>query len=262
MGLGSFSTGGSATYLRIGMGKDDKGNPRAIIGKRAKEGDPGAVQVFKADGNPAIDKDGHAVYRTEHAFIEGVVKRIARDEPEYNGKKVEVLNITIDAGVGQLFVLQLDKGDQYWGDLALRMPGIDWTKSVKLVPYSIPREDNPDKRNRYFVPYQGGNKIVKAWDEKSDPATAPPPPVFDKDEKKWLWGKRNNWLDVNVVQEAIDMVAFLNERAPADDADLALAGETALDAASRHAKQQAAKPVEKETDPFQIPDEGESDLSF
>lgn len=259
MGLGSFSTGGNATYLRIGMGKDDKDRPRAIIGKRAKEGDAGAVQVFKADGNAAVDKDGNAVYRTEHAFIEGMVKSIERANPEYNGKAVDVLNITFDTGAGVLYVLQLEKGDPYWGDLAQRMPNINWEKPVKLQPYSIVRDDDPDKRNRILMAYQGGEKVARAWNKDSDPATAPPKPVFDEDENKWLWGKRNNWLDANPVQKAIDIVAF-NAAHPVLDEPEAAVEKTAMDAmvetATTIAKKNEGVPLPR------ITDADESDLPF
>lgn len=262
MGLGSFSTGGSATYLRIGMGKDDKDRPRAIIGKRAKEGDPGAVQVFKADGNAAVDKDGNTVWRTEHAFIEGMVRKIERAQPEYNGKAVDVLNITFDTGLGALYILQLEKGDPYWGDIAQRMPNIDWEKPVKLQPYSIVRDDDPDKRNRILMAYQGGEKVPKAWNKDSDPATAPPQPVYDEDEKKWLWGKRNNWLDANPVQKAIDIVTFNAEHPVSEEAPTAEAPvtKTAMDAAVETAKAIAKKNEGIPLPPIEGDDEG--DLSF
>lgn len=263
-GLGSFSTGGNATYLRIGMGKDEKDRPRAIIGKRAKEGDPGAVQVFKADGNAAVDKDGNAVYRTEHAFIEGMVRKIERAQPEYNGKAVDVLNITFDAGLGALYILQLEKGDPYWGDIAQRMPNIDWEKPVKLQPYSIVRDDDPDKRNRILMAYQGGEKVPKAWNKDSDPATAPPQPVYDEDEKKWMWGKRNNWLDANSVQKAIDIVTFNAEHPVSEEAPTAEAPvtKTAMDAAVETAKAIAEKNKGVPLPQVEDNDDGLPPLSF
>ena len=47
MALPSFSTPNNATYLRVGVGEDDKGRKRAVLARRVKEGTPGAVQVFK-----------------------------------------------------------------------------------------------------------------------------------------------------------------------------------------------------------------------
>lgn len=242
-GLGSFNTGGNSTYLRIGMGLDEKERPRAIIAKRAKQGDPGAVAVTKKGGEPALDKEQNQVYRTEHAFVEGAVIRMERAQPEYNGKKMDVLNITFDAGHGQLLTLQLDKGDAYWGDFALRLPNIDFTKPLKLQPFSIPREDNPDKRNRYLVAYQGGSKVEKFWNKDSDPETAPPQPYLDEDEGKWMWGKRNNWIDQNPIQNAIDKVEFLNNK-PSEF--------TALDAAAATAQGRALE--DNELPPHELDD--------
>lgn len=226
-GLGSFSTGGNATYLRIGMGKDDKERPRAIIGKRAKEGDPGAVQVFKADGNAAVDKEGNAVYRTEHAFIEGVVRKLERVRKEQNGGEQEVLQITIDAGVGNVFLLELDRPiankeagrRAYWEDFVLRMPNIDWSKPVKIQPYAIPQDDKPEYMNKFLVAYQGGTKVEKAkkitWLRDAQSAAeieaAMPCYVHDSEENEWKYKKGWSWLDLHCVQPAIDKVAALND---------------------------------------------------
>lgn len=218
MGLGNFTNRNNTTYLRIGMGVDDKGRPRAIIGRRCKEGTPGAVQVFKGNGDPATDKDGNSVWRTEHAFIEGMVMAMNRVTKNFNGKDTEELELEIVDDAGELFTLQLEKGDTYWGDLAQRMPNIDWSKSVKLQPYSIAREDNPEKRNRILMVYQDGVKVPKKWNKETPAGEGPPPVTYDNDEKKWMWGKRNNWLDTNPVQQAIDKVTFLNSAGPRPDA--------------------------------------------
>jgi hypothetical protein len=205
MGLGEFTTRSNATYLRIGMGVDDKDRPRAVIAKRCKEGTPGAVQVFKASGDPALDKDGNTVWRMEYPNVEGMVAKIVRSVQEYNGKDIHTLDIHIEDG-GSLFILQIDRGDEYWGDFAMRCPNIKWDKPVKLCPYSIPREDNPEKRNRILMVYQGDEKVQRAWNKES--TDGPPQPVFDEDEKKWMWGKRNNWLDNGPIEEAIKLVSY------------------------------------------------------
>ena len=217
--------GGNATYLRIGMGKDEKGRECAIIGKRAKAGDPGAVQsLFK--GEPVTDKDGNPVYRTEHGAVDGMVTSIERDQPEYNGKKMEVLNLLFVTSQGD-FRLQLNKGDDYWVDFAQRCRGVDWSKPVKLTPYAIPQENNPKFSNRMLIPSQGGENIKRAFMVKwhkdasvpfeQEPG-APPPYTFDAEEGEWKKKKVWNWLDQNVIQEAIDRVTFLNGGgAPVDE---------------------------------------------
>jgi len=219
MGLGSFNSGGNATFLRIGMGVDDKGNPRAIIGRRAKAGDPGAVKVLFKD-EPVMDADGNPIYRTEHAFVEGTITSIERTQPEFNGKKVDVLNLHINSG-GQQFSLQLTKGDDYWLDFALRCDNADFGKSIKLQPYSIPQENNPKYSNRFLVIYQDGGKVEKKYKVKWMKETPegytpepdqPPPYTYDADENAWRKGKTLRWLDEGPIQRAIDKVAFLNEQ--------------------------------------------------
>ena len=208
MGLGEFKTRSNAKRLRVGMGTDDKGRPRAVIAVRSTEGAPGAVQVFKASGEAALDKDGNTVWRREYEDISGKVVKIERNSTEYNGKDIHTLDITIADGL-DLYVLQLDRGDEYWGDFAQRAPGVDWSKPVRFAPYSIPREHNPEKRDRLLVVYQDGNKVERFF--KKDDPNGPPKPVFDEDEKKWLWGKRNNWLDNGPVEEAIKTVTYMSE---------------------------------------------------
>lgn len=213
MGLGGFKTSSNATYLRIGMGVDEKDRPRAVIAKRVKEGTPGAVQVFKGNGDPVLDKDNNPTYRLEFGDVSGKVFKIERVENEYNGKTIHSLNIHIVSD-GEVFVLQLDKGDEYWGDFALRAPNVDWSREIRFVPYSIPREDNPDKRNRLLVMYQDGKKIERKWSK--DSPDGPPQPYKDEDEGKWMWGKRNNWLDNGPIGEAIKLVGFMNNAEPVD----------------------------------------------
>lgn len=275
MGLGSFSTGSSATYLRIGMGVDTdrktkehpNGTPRAIIGKRVKEGVPGAVQVFTADGTPALDKDGKTVWRTEHAYIEGLVTKMERIRREQNGGEKEVLQMSIDTG-GEVFILQLDRpltnkenGKRaYWEDFALRMPNIDWSKPIKLQPFAIPQDDNPEYMNKFLVPYQEGKKVEKSrkvkWlkgeDAKGDIEQHMPCYVYDEDEKEWRYKKAWNWLDQHCVEVAIEKLKFLNT--PHE--------ETALDAAAQYAQTKAAQaPVAAEQNPFPMPGD-DDDLTF
>jgi len=217
-GLGGFSSGGNATYLRVGIGKDEKGRDRAVIGKRAKEGDPGAVQVMFREGEAAKDKDGNPVYRIEYGYIDGMITKIEREQAEFNGKTVDLLNLTFSTDQGA-YRLQLTRGDDYWIDFALRCKGIDWTKPVKITPYSIPQENNPKFSNRLLVPSQGDEKIKRLfmlkWHKEEgaapepEPGT-PPPYTYDHEEGAWKRKKTWNWLDQNCVQEAIDKVSFLN----------------------------------------------------
>lgn len=222
-GLKPLRSGGNATFLRIGIGKDEKGRENAVIGKGAKKGDPGAVQVFKFDGSPALDKNDNPVYRIEYGAIEGRVVKIERAQPEFNGVKVDVLNIHFDTG-DDMLCLQLGvptpkKSGDYWLDFALRCADIDWSKDLTLTPYSIPQEDNPKFSNRLLVPSQGGQKIKRkwmiAWHKENTPAPEPEPGhppayIYDHEEGEWKRKKVWNWLDQNPIQMAIDKVEFLN----------------------------------------------------
>lgn len=223
MALGGFNTGGNSTYLTIGIGVDEghknkqypKGKPRAVVGRKAQKGDPGAVQVFNADGTPSISKKtGEEVYRTEFAFIEGVVTKIERADSDFGAN----LNISMVDLTGDSFTLQLKRGKDYWIDFALRCEDIDWSRPVKFSPYSIPDEKDPKYSNRHLVPSQGGAKVMKKWKiswmrelpTEPLPSNEPPPYTYDVDEAEWKKGKTLNWLDAGPIQRAIDKVAFLN----------------------------------------------------
>jgi hypothetical protein len=215
------------------MGKDDKGRPAAVVAKKAKQGDPGAVQVFKKENDPALDKDGNPVYRTEYLFIEGRVTKIER-RAGFDEKPDGKLSIYIGDGSGE-YCLELNKTtssgkvNEYWLDFALRCDDIDWDKPVRFSPYSIPDEKDPKYSNKHLVPSQGGQKIMKKFkikwlrepDAELDP-TQPPPFVFDSDEGVWRKGKTLRWLEEGPIQRAIDRVAFLNETPPVDETDTTL----------------------------------------
>lgn len=227
-GLGKRSGGGNSTYLRIGMGKDEKGRDCAIISRRAKEGEPGAVPVMFKDEHIKDKKSGEPLFRTEFDYIDGMVTGIEREQPDYGTGPVDVLNLNISTSQG-LFRLQMQKGDDYWLDFALRCADIDWSKEVKINPYSIPQEDNPKYNNRFLVLSQAGQKVGRKWKigwhkDENTPSVqeegAPPPYILDHDEKKWKKRKVWNWLDENPIQEAIDKVAFLNTAEAGDDEPL------------------------------------------
>lgn len=212
MGLGGFNNDSNSTYLTIGMGKDEKGRDRAVIGRRARKGDPGAVQVFNHDGTPAKSKDGDEIYRTEYGFVEGIINKIERTSGEYGDR----LGIHITAGV-ESFILQLDRGSRYWVDFAHRCNNINFGKPVKLHPYSIPREDDPKKSNQLLVAYQDGAKVEK-WKFEEISKGGSHEVYFDEDEKEWRFGKRDRFLDEGPIEKAIQKVIAFNNL-PMDDDD-------------------------------------------
>lgn len=220
-GLGGFNNSSNSAFLTIGMGIDEdhknkqypNGTPRAVIGRRAKKGDPGAVQVFKSDGTPSLTKKDNAeVYRTEYGFIEGTVTGMSRDSSDYGDR----LSLHISAGRDS-FILQLDRGSRYWVDFAHRCDNIDFSKPMKLTPYSIPREDNPKKSNQMLVAYQNGKIEKVKFDEVGPEGTHAV--YFDKDENEWRFGKRDRFLDEGPIQRAIDKVEFLNSVPDDTDAE-------------------------------------------
>ena len=73
---------------------------------------------------------------------------------------------------------------------AHRCDNIDFSKPMKLTPYSVPREDNPKKSNQMLVAYQEGTKIEKVKFAEVGPEGTHAP-YLDEDEGKWMFGKRS-----------------------------------------------------------------------
>ena len=134
MGLGTNDQNNSgATFLAVRISTDAKGRKHAILAKRCDEGTPGAKQVFKADGNPAITKDGQNVYRLEYDWVEGRIVKLEKHDADYGGKPKSYLHVHIQDG-SERFVLSLERGDRYWSDFLLRLPMIEPTKAVHFQP--------------------------------------------------------------------------------------------------------------------------------
>lgn len=202
MGLETQShNDGGSTFLSVRMGVDDRGRKKAILAKRSTAETPGARQVFKGNGDPALDKDGNNVYRLEYAAINGRITGMETVQSEFNGKPVRYLNIGIEDR-GERFVLVLERGDRYWSDFMMRLPMLDLGKPVRLAPYAI-EEDG--KFNQGVSMQQDGNKVPRKWTKENNYEGGPPmaEQIEINDEVKWDFGKRNKWLEANVLDPAI-----------------------------------------------------------
>lgn len=191
MGLGT-NDHSYVPRLKVGVTTDDKGRKKSIIGMRCKEGDKDSKPVYKKDGTPALDKDGNAVYRLEFDYIEGRITKLEQSQTDFGN----FLEVTIEDGTSA-WVLQLVRGDRYWTDFVMRLPMLDLGAPVRMSPYSIENADG--KHNMGIAMRQAGEKIERKWTAANGYEGGPPMAEFNEDEGKWMFGKRNRWLDEMVV---------------------------------------------------------------
>lgn len=187
-----------AVFLSVRISTDAKGRKKAILAKRCTADTPGAKQVFKADGSPAANKDGDNVYRLEFDSLTGRIVKLERHDAEFgDGKKQSYLHVSVHDG-SDLYVLSLDRGDRYWSDFLMRLPLVDTSAPVTLAPYQIP-EEGSDKYNAGIGIRQNGQKVKRKWNKEDGYDGGPPQATFDEDEQEWKWGKRNKWMEENIL---------------------------------------------------------------
>lgn len=219
MGLGTNDRN-FITRLKIGTRTDEKGKYHAVIGMRCKPETPGARPILKADGTHVSNsKTGELLYRLEFDFVSGNIIAMARAEDEWG----KYLDVTISDGA-DTFALRLDRGDRYWTDFLMRLPTLDLSKSVTITPYNFKNDEG--KTTQGVAMKQNGVKIERAWNKGNDYAGGPPQAEFDEDEQEWKFGKRNRWLDENVVDKVIATLgSVVNVAAKGAIADGAAQGE-------------------------------------
>lgn len=187
-----------ATYLTIRTSTDAKGRKRAVLAKRVPEGTPGARQVFKADGMPALNKEGGTVWRLEYDELAGHIAALQEHTADYgDGKSQQYMRVVITDGEAQ-YVLDLERGDRYWADMLMRLPNVDLADAVTIAPYNFINDEGKTVMGVRLL--QHGVKVMKAWNKDTPAGEGPPEGIYDKDEEEWRWGKRNKWLEDNVLR--------------------------------------------------------------
>ena len=46
---------------------------------------------------------------------------------------------------------------------------------------------------------QDGKKVERRWNKERGYEGGPPAATFDEDEQEWKWGKRNKWMEDNIL---------------------------------------------------------------
>lgn len=205
-------------FFSVRKGTDSEGREAAVLACRAKQGDRDAKQVFKADGSPATNKDGHTVWQIEYDYIEGLITGMEEKVVAMKGQDRRFLNVSVK-GKNTSMVLSLEFGDRYWVDFCNRLLGVDLTKPTYLRPWAIADKDT-GKMNYVFMLKQGGQKIEKRWNKANNYGNdadgkggLPQGVQFDNPKtgkKDWAFLERDNWLQATVVARVAQELAAMN----------------------------------------------------
>lgn len=153
MARGTNNNGGSAIYLRIADG---------MVVEQVEEGKEGAISrtTKPSDEHP----NGRTVWERRDKFVEGLIISMFRKEREYKGEVMNSLAIRLKDG-GEVYQIDMNEGNRYWSSFMLRLPNLDLSKSVRLLPY-----DFTDKEGRRVVGMnlmQGSDKVQPKWTKDS-----------------------------------------------------------------------------------------------
>jgi hypothetical protein len=212
------------TYFSIRKGRDQQGREKAVFGMKVPKGTPGAVQAFRNDGAPVVDKNGNEVWHAHYDYVSGRITNIEYVEYPRLGNRIdEVMEITIQDESGTAIVT-VQKGDRYWVDFAMRAPNIDPSKVVKLKPYSI-KDEKTGKINNLLMPVQGGQNVGRHWTKENNwkndvngngglpPGKKVVNPVDGKDV--WTFLDRDRYLNENGIAVLYKNINAANAAVPA-----------------------------------------------
>ena len=174
-------------YWRISAG---------AIRKTAREDDPESkVRTIKNDDGSKRD-----IWEIVKGSIEGVIDGVELVDGNFGRQ----LMITINDGIDQ-FKLQLPWDSSYTRTFLERLPNVDLSKDVEIVPYSFKTEQGKPRSGVNI--YQDGKKIM-SWVKKYDAdgkfmEWIDGFPHFtdgmDKDDFKIVGARQMKWFKENIV---------------------------------------------------------------
>jgi len=173
----------------------------------AEKGAPGAVQVMKGKNHdePATDKDGNHKYRTEHENLEGRITSFSERKAQlYDGEETVFLSVHLTAADGTKYRVDLPEFKRHWENFLMRSPGIDFTKDVKLSPYSFEatnKETGKTSLKQGIAIYDGLPEATQAKNPKTG-------------KMEWTFLERNEFLRDVVLAQAKERLIAAGGTAP------------------------------------------------
>lgn len=110
-----------------------------------------------------VEKDGTQIikYDLQYEALSGRIISLEFDKGNYG----ERLKVTLQDG-DEKTQIQLPVKSDYFVDFAKRLPSVDFSKDVKLAPFSIDKEPNKEGKvytDNYLVIYQDEDKITNYY---------------------------------------------------------------------------------------------------
>jgi hypothetical protein len=210
---GRVASGGNMVFFGIRQGKDSQGRTNAVMVRKVDGNQSGAIATIGKDGKQTVNaKTGELNFHQEFDYLSGRISKLEKRVWESNGKKRQLLDISIDAP-GETLILSLDRGSSYWIDFLNRLINVDLEKDVCLRAFKIERKDKPGKFNEVLCIYQDpstvkGKLVHGRWNRDNNwgnneqgeggmPPAVPPNP----DNDKWSFTRRDRWIEETVVDQ-------------------------------------------------------------
>lgn len=174
-------------YARISAGK---------IRIKTTQEDPDAEERY-------VEITKETVYEKVYKACEGLLIDIRVQTHEKYGTSYSL--ILFDTDEGEKYSLQMGEESRYFNSFAMHFPNIDFTRPVKVKPYSMTREG---KTNLGLTFEQGGEKVENYYREpyNEKTKTSKPKNGLEKFNFKKVKGSKE---DMKIMQ--MDLLKFLKK---------------------------------------------------
>ncbi len=198
-------TGGFQTFLTI------------FEGKFTKKVEPGTQ-----DAITRINKNSKEVWELHYNALEDVyIRDIERKEHEEYGLSFV---ITLETDDGQSFGLQLPYSGRTTTGLMFRLPNLDISKPVTLIPSRFKEVINGvEKSKTYLTVHQFGEKVAPYWTKDNQGDLPQMEQVMRKGKMEWDDTKQIQYIEQMLEDSYKPYFAQLKENAPAKTAPPAAA---------------------------------------
>lgn len=118
--------------------------------------------------------NGREVWERRDGYVDGVITSMYHKDKEYKGETVAELHVRLSDGA-ERYCLQVNKGNRYWVGIMMRLPNINFQRSVRFSPYDFEGKDEATGGKKQVVGinlFQNGVKIAPAW-TKDQPGDLP-----------------------------------------------------------------------------------------
>ena len=115
------------------------------------------------DATYRVNKNGREVWEVLYKDVSGMITKIGLRENEFEGKRIESYNITIEDN-GETFIISVGSTeDSNTRDLLPKLANVDFSLPVTIAPYSFNKDG---KKVSGINVYQADQKVFSKWSKK------------------------------------------------------------------------------------------------